>query len=509
MLRPAPKPRIGLYLALNAAFIVAVFLSTSIGDSSNPRILYLLLLFAVCSTPVIDLDGLNGKFVMPSLYLAFYFISFGLVDFLNLSKGVSSEGLPSILSATEAVILAGSVMMTVGYRTAMMLGRKSGAPAPQIRDWPMKTILIFGIGWWLFGTIGTYVLNVYIITENSAEAAKKGLEFMGPYGTTAFMLATLVQPMGVLLIAYAWRLRPSPYLLALVIFMVIAQVILGFIINTKSAAMIGGILVIVTFVLIEGRLPVSWLVAAVLYGIFIYPIFVAARGEIHGKGLIARASILENLAHAVELSIAAENRAANFREHQQSLLERTSVRASVQMIVEHTGVDVKFQNGETLLPLLATFVPRLIWSDKPDVSTGRVVNKEFHVTEADFSDTFISPSITGELYWNFGWPGVLIGMGLIGGALGFLGERCNLAKGRNVTRLLVVVLTIKQVIVGMEGTFSPEYVVWFRSLGAAGILHVLFARLPAGARSPVGLEQPPGHDHSRLVPMKPYPNLLN
>jgi hypothetical protein len=296
---------------------------------------------------------------------------------------------------------------------------------------------------------------------------------------------------------------------ALVIAVVIAQVLLGFVINVKSTAMIGGILVILTFILIEGRLPIPWLIAAVLYGILVYPIFVAARAEIHGKGLIARASILGNLVHVVELAVAAENREDNRGEHAQSLLERTSVRGSVQMIVQRTGVDVKFQNGSTLTPLLATFVPRIVWSDKPSVETGRVVNREFRVTEADFWDTYISPSIPGELYWNFGWPGILIGMVVIGGALGTLGQRCNLAERRSVTNLLVVAVTIKQVIVGMEGTFSPEYVVWFRSLGAIGILHWMFAKVPALTRSPMNAGQPASQAHERLSPLKPFPNLLN
>jgi len=501
-------PRISLYVALNAVFIVAVLLLAGIGGSANPRILYLILLFAVCSAPIIDLDGLNGRFVMPSLYLAFYFVSFGLLDFLNLAKGISSETVSSIFSMTEGVILASCIMMTIGYRTAMALGRRAPLALPT-RDWSMNTILSIGILWWIIGTAATYILNVYIVTDNSIEASKKGFETMGPYGTTAFMLATIIQPIGILLIAYAWRLRRSPFLLALVITVVIVQVLLGFVINVKSTAMIAGILVILTFILIEGRLPILWLVAAVLYGLFVYPIFVAARGEIHGKGLIARASILGDLGHVVELAIAAENREASRGEHAQSMLERTSVRASVQMIVEHTGVDVNFQYGHTLTPLLATFVPRIVWSGKPDVATGRVVNKEFHVTEADFSDTYISPSIPGELYWNFAWPGVLIGMAVIGGALGYLGQRCNLAERKNVTNLIVVVVTIKQVIVGMEGTFSPEYVVWLRSLGAVGILHLMFAKVSIPGRTSINIDPPAPQVQPRLSSLKPFRNLLS
>jgi hypothetical protein len=113
------------------------------------------------------------------------------------------------------------------------------------------------------------------------------------------------------------------------------------------------------------------------------------------------------------------------------------------------------------------------------------------------------------LYWNFGWPGVLIGMVVIGGALGTLGQRCNLAERRSVTNLLVVAVTIKQVVVGMEGTFSPEYVVWFRSLGAIGILHLIFAKVPIPGRTSTNIEQHARPAPPRLPPSKPFRNLLN
>jgi hypothetical protein len=324
----------------------------------------------------------------------------------------------------------------------------------------------------------------------------------------------MLQPVGILLIAYAWRSTRSSLLFLLILIAVVVQVVLGFTINVKGEAMIGGILVIVTYMLIDGRLPVGWLIGAALYGLIVFPIFVASRAEIHGSRQIARTTILENFVHTVELAIAAEDRVNKGVEKTQNLLERTSVRGSLQMIVERTGVDVDFQHGATMTPLLATFIPRFIWTDKPDVATGRMVNKAFHVTEAEYSDTYISPSIPGELYWNFGWPGICIGMAIIGGAVGYLGQRYNLARAKTVTGLLVIVLTIKQVIVSLEGTFSPEYVVWFRSLGAVAVLHWLFAKSPV---EPIGsvdsgtldsTRQPSAARVDRSGHSMPYPNLL-
>src|SRR5271166_5276416 len=239
-MQPPPRRlRIGLYFLVNAGFVLTVLALAGIGGSSNPRILHLILLFAVCSTPVLDLDGLNGQYVMPSLFLAFYFVSFGLLDFLNLGKGLSSEASPSLFSKTEGVILAGGVMLTLGYRAAMLFGARSTVPR-QARDWPMKSIVVIG-------TSELFYWNIILIPDSSAEAAKKGLETAGTYGTAVLLVARMLQPFGILLMAYAWRLTHSRLLFFLIIVAVVVQVVLGFAMNVKGEAMIAGILVIVTY----------------------------------------------------------------------------------------------------------------------------------------------------------------------------------------------------------------------------------------------------------------------
>ncbi len=55
-----------------------------------------------------------------------------------------------------------------------------------------------------------------------------------------------------------------------------------------------------------------------------------------------------------------------------------------------------FQNGYTLTPMITVFIPRVLWSDKPAIPTGQILNRTFHVSEA--TETFISPSHLGELY---------------------------------------------------------------------------------------------------------------
>jgi hypothetical protein len=286
----------------------------------------------------------------------------------------------------------------------------------------------------------------------------------------------------------------------------VLQLLLGFVVDIKGLAMLGGILVIMTCVLVDGRVPKGWLVAGAIFVVLIFPVFQAYRTVIHGDRGLARTTVIANFGKVLQLTLAADNKVNSGRDRAQTFLERSSVKGSTELIIEKSGNGVDFQQGHTLSPILATFVPKIIWSGKQEVQTGQMVNKLFHVSDSD--DVFISPSNLGELYWNFGWFGVLLGMGVIGLICGWVGARFNLAEYSTVTRILVTVVTIKQLIVGFEGAIAPGYVVWMRSLAAIGILHLIFARIPVVSRlfepTVLGPEAAPDRAAGRQL----FPNLL-
>jgi hypothetical protein len=461
-------------LFVNVSFFVTVCILAAVGGCPNPRFLHLILLFALCSTSIIDLDGLHGRYALLAIFLAVYFVSYGIGDMTDLVNGQSSVISTSAFNSTEAVILVGGIMLALGYRVTVAHGNSTPRRSTP-RDWSMLSIVTIGLSTWAVGSFTTYWWHVHIVTDTTIEAATKGIASAGAYVVSANLLGQLMQPLGILLLAYAWRVRRGPYLLAIVIVIVCLQVVLGFIADIKGLAMTGGILVIMTIILVDGQIPKIWLAAAVAFVIFVFPIFQAYRTQVHGNLGMARTEVAANLGRALELSLAAKDRVNSGQDRAQTFFERASVRGSLRVIVENTGNGVNFQHGYTLAPLLATFLPKIIWGDKPSVPVGQLVNKEFHVSE--IADTYISPSHLGELYWNFGWPGVILGMAIIGSMFGFVAGRFNQANARTATGLLVMVLTIKQLIVGFEGAIAPQYVVWLRSLAAVGILHLLFARI--------------------------------
>jgi hypothetical protein len=81
---------------------------------------------------------------------------------------------------------------------------------------------------------------------------------------------------------------------------------------------------------------------------------------------------------------------------------------------------VPFCNGDSLLPLLYSPIPRLIWPDKPITKDtlqryAIIFNRQ---TEAGAQTTAVGITILVEGYWNFGWAGIVGLCAVLGAFLG-------------------------------------------------------------------------------------------
>jgi hypothetical protein len=94
--------------------------------------------------------------------------------------------------------------------------------------------------------------------------------------------------------------------------------------------------------------------------------------------------------------------------------------------------------GETMVYLAYAFVPRIFWPDKPSVSRGAwfyaYTGSARNEAEAT---TALAQTATGELYWNFGFGGVGLGMGLIGLCFGLLWRLATVFPERDPVRALL------------------------------------------------------------------------
>jgi hypothetical protein len=192
-----------------------------------------------------------------------------------------------------------------------------------------------------------------------------------------------------------------------------------------------------------------------------------------GRGL-NRAQALQQIEKVVDIVLGASEKEANSRstERAETFVERSSSKFNIEVLFAHAGSDVAFLGGSTLVAIPMAFVPRLLAPDKEDLSVGQLFNRRLFKSN---DDTYISISELGEMYWNFSWTGIVLGMSLTGLLLGIVGVKFNLERGVSLTRVLILLVTVQSLCMGFGGSMSIAYVVWLRSMAAVGLLHLVFA----------------------------------
>ncbi len=96
----------------------------------------------------------------------------------------------------------------------------------------------------------------------------------------------------------------------------------------------------------------------------------------------------------------------------------TEVVASVINTLDQTGdYDLSWMS---LIEAATIVIPRLLWEDKPQASSVRFTtyffSRDLQVSRGYHQEEWggVSPTVVGELYWHFGWPGVVIGLYIFG-----------------------------------------------------------------------------------------------
>jgi hypothetical protein len=506
--------RLALYLLSNALVVLAALIGSGVHKGVADPI-YVIILFAICSTPILEVKTVNGPYSLLVLWSFDYFIMYGALDLRNLVLGVN--GIPveadGLLTAPELVILVGGIFAQASYRFVCNRTSSLAPKASLPKDWSEFALVSVGIIMWIVASRMTWIFSVDTFTAKTTAAVKAGFASLGGVNIALMMIARMAQPVSILILAYVQCRYKRTYMTPILLAVVFYQLVFGFIIDTKSEGLIGGVLVILTNLMVNGRVPKLWLSLMLLVIVLGFPILQANR-EARDQHDVNPRRAADNLLLSFNRALEFTDRTSKGPERAQTALERATTKSSIEIIVKGTGTVTPFEYGYTLLPMLSAFVPRLIWSDKPSIQTGQLMNQDFHVTEGDL--TYISPSHLGELYWNFGWPGVIVGMSMIGMLFGYLGARFDLSKVVTITRVLVIVVTVREVILSSEGEIATHYVVWFRSLAGIGLLHWVFARKiwPASPVTEIaepvapGGDQPEALEHQRTGTPRPYPNLL-
>ena len=112
----------------------------------------------------------------------------------------------------------------------------------------------------------------------------------------------------------------------------------------------------------------------------------------------------------VDLSDAVDKGEGGALERSANIAQLTNVVA----LVKKNG----FYEGRVTFPLLAAFIPRFLWPDKPTFELGTWFALEIGaatIGEGGRANNSINMSVPGQLYLDFGWLGLVIGCILFGG----------------------------------------------------------------------------------------------
>lgn len=113
------------------------------------------------------------------------------------------------------------------------------------------------------------------------------------------------------------------------------------------------------------------------------------------------------------------------------LLARFSTFNQLSQVVRIVDVEGAY-DGATLNYLKYVFIPRFIWAGKPLVTPGQWFAEKLGRGQAigeRFSNA-INMTIPGELYLNFRWVGVVLGLILLGCLYALLWQTCGISEGR-------------------------------------------------------------------------------
>lgn len=247
------------------------------------------------------------------------------------------------------------------------------------------------------------------------------------------------------------------------------EFVAGLLGNSKGMAMLA--LVPFAWQALRSRRPARNVAAfvaafALLYGAIVYPLVSAARGS----GDYNRAAGGYSLSAILTAQDEASRDRVDWSQTADSLFDRVFAPTPVGFLVAQVR-EFGQRHGETMDYLLYAFVPRAIWPDKPIVSRGGW----FHVylggsSRVEDATTSLGQTAAGELLWNFGIPGVLLGLLASGLLFGWLWALAGVDPRNSPLRMLLYL----NLLLGAPGYMESEW-----GSGFVGLIYraVIFAVL--------------------------------
>jgi hypothetical protein len=378
----------------------------------------------------------------------------------------------------QGVALAGLLVFLTAY--ALPFGRVIGGLFPKPRhDWPPRTTLLVGCLMIPFGWAIQFAGILGLIPE------RLGSGFIG-----ALSLSTWF---GLVLLVLAWfRYRSG---LALLLMGVIVPTQMAFFAFSSSKGMIlrPPMLIVIALWMYRREITLRWILAGIAAGMLVYPAAQFYRNNVKaGRSMVA---MLRNPVESVD-EVGRHVSQYTFGQYASEGLARLAHRfdglGRSSVIIRETPDRVPFQGGWTIAQIPIAYIPRILWPGKPEVGIGQWITDTYGAGAHIRSST--GPSWIGEFYLNFGVPGVVAGMFVMGMLLRVLQE--GLLRSATVPAILagtvVLMNTALEIQGGLVGSVNGV------AFTLAPILATHLALRYMGATVPIRSTSPPSAPRASL-----------
>jgi hypothetical protein len=517
-IEPAPRPAQAVaprrgnasrtYFLSCLAFAITLLVAGILHDQLDAGVTaYCTILFAICVGPAL-LGRHNARHRILSVFMGCYFVIFGLAATVGVVTGEGARRLwgerdgagtggAEYALASDAAVIIGALMFLAGY--FLLQNLRGNKPSRFLAsEWRYGNVLFLAFFTWLVGFIfmATYDMTVsplYIPTH------VLGL----PVGIASNL--RLFSPLGAVMLIYLVTRRYRPTLVWTLLGIVMAsEFVLGFLINSKESSFRIPVLLFIGLYFLNGKVSKKILLTMLLLAVPYFLFFNAYRLNMMEQQYRTPGEAFADLGKNLEaVKDRTEDETNVASSSLQSLTQRVDGKVYIDIIVAGTDSgSVERLWGESLTWFFESFVPRFLWPGKTQPSIGQLFNHEFNLSASRF--TFVPTTQLGELYWNFGMAGVIVGMMLIGVVFGQLSSALLDRSGMTLPRFMTLLMATYYLAVRFEGNIASQYstfvrlliLIWLvdrlmRSFGISRRLRPPAGNAPPRAAAGSGAQAPP------------------
>jgi hypothetical protein len=204
--------------------------------------------------------------------------------------------------------------------------------------------------------------------------------------------------------------------------------------------------------IVKRRIPWVPVVAIALLTFKLQDAKVEYRNLTWFNGTLTDASSWEKLKNFVNLAYSEHHNTHTDKPLGGSFITRANQLGFLTEVTNQTPDPIPYWRGETYTILFYKLIPRLIWPDKPIERLGIDFSLRYGLRGISDDTTSINVPWIIELYANFGWTGIIAGMGVIGAGFAFLDREFNARRMPLLDRVVGLVILFD--LVYQESNFS-------------------------------------------------------